>query len=150
MKSLIINFFEAFLRLSSNMIRLSSNFPHKLLLTNRQVSNLRKALAYNLSTDTKLSKIQLSKMIQSGRFLSEFLGPILKTGSVLMKKIFQSLAQGVLARLIAVTLVADAGVHKKILGSGSTTLIISNEEMEDIMKTVKSLEDSGLLSKGVG
>ena len=150
MKSLIINFFEAFLRLSSNMIRLSSNFPHKLLLTNRQVSNLRKAFAYNLSTDTKLSKIHLSKMIQSGRFLSEFLGPILKTGSVLMKKIFQSLAQGVLARLIAVTLVADAGVHKKILGSGSTTLIISNEEMEDIMKTVKSLEDSGLLSKGVG
>ena len=91
-------------------------------------------------------------MIQSGRFLSEFFGPILKAGSLLMKKIFQSLAQGVLIPLglIAVTLVADAGVHKKILGSGSTTLIISNEEMEDIMKTVKSLEDSGLLSKGVG
>ena len=115
MKSLIINFFEAFLRLSSNMIRLSSNFPHKLLLTNRQVSSLRKAFAYNLSTDTKLSKTQLSKMIQSGRFLSKFLGPILKTGSLLMKKLFQSLAQGVLIPLglIAVTLVADAGVHKK-------------------------------------
>ena len=97
------------------MIRLSSNFPHKLLLTNRQVSSLRKAFAYNLSTDTKLSKTQLSKMIQSGRFLSKFLGPILKTGSLLMKKLFQSLAQGVLIPLglIAVTLVADAGVHKK-------------------------------------
>ena len=134
------------------MIRLSSSFPHKLLLTNRQVSSFCKAFAYNLSTDTKLSKTQFPKMIQSGRFLSEFFGPILKAGSLLMKKLFQSLAQGVLIPLglIAVTLVADAGVHKKILGSGSTTLIISNEEMEDIMKTVKSLEGSGLLSKEVG
>ena len=97
------------------MIRLSSSFPHKLLLTNRQVSSFRKAFAYNLSTDTKLSKTQIPKMMQSGRFLSEFFGPILKAGSLLMKKIFQSLAQGVLIPLglIAVTLVADAGVHKK-------------------------------------
>ena len=45
---------------------------------------------------------------------------------------------------------ADAGIHKKILGSANTTtLIISNDEMEDIMKIIKSLEDSGLLLKGV-
>ena len=45
---------------------------------------------------------------------------------------------------------ADAGIHKKIIGSGrSTTLIISNNEIEDIIKIVKSLEDSGLLLKGV-
>ena len=46
-----------------------TNFPHKLLLTNRQVANLRMAFENNLSTDIKLSKTQLSKMIRSGRFL---------------------------------------------------------------------------------
>ena len=52
--------------------------------------------------------------------------------------------------LTAAALAADAGIHKKILGSGNTTtLIISNNEMEDIIKIVKSLEDSGLLLKGV-
>ena len=54
-----------------------SNFPHKLLLTNRQVANLRKALSNYLSADIKLSKTQLSKMIQSGRFLGRFFGPLL-------------------------------------------------------------------------
>ena len=44
----------------------------------------------------------------------------------------------------------DAGIHKKILGSGTTILIISNDEMEDIIKISRSLEDSGLLLKGVG
>ena len=47
---------------------------------------------------------------------------------------------------------ADAGIHKKILGSGhnnNTTLIISNDEMDDTLKIVKSLEDSGVLLKGV-
>ena len=55
----------------------------------------------------------------------------------------------ILLWLTAVASAADAGIHKNILGSGNTTQIISNEEMEDIMKIVKSLEDSGLLSKGV-
>ena len=54
-----------------------SNFPHKLLLTNRQVANLRKALPNYLSADIKLSKTQLSKMIQSGRFLGRLLGSLL-------------------------------------------------------------------------
>ena len=45
-----------------------TNFPHKLLLTNRQVKNLRKAFANYLSTDIKLSKTQISKMLQSGGF----------------------------------------------------------------------------------
>ena len=44
---------------------------------------------------------------------------------------------------------ADAGIHKNILGSGTSTLIISNDEMEDVMKIVKSFEDSGLFLKGV-
>ena len=55
-----------------------TNFPHKLLLTNRQVSNLLKGFANYLSTDIKLSKTQLSKMIQSGGFLGSLLGPLLK------------------------------------------------------------------------
>ena len=64
------------LRLSSNMIGDNkTNFPHKLLLlTNRQVSNLRKAFVNHLSADIKSSKTQLSKMIQSGGFLGRLLG----------------------------------------------------------------------------
>ena len=62
-----------------------TNFPHKLLLTNRQVANLRKAFANYLSTDIKLSKTQISKMMQSGGFLGRLLEPLLKTGLPLIK-----------------------------------------------------------------
>ena len=129
-----------------------TNFPHKLLLTNRQVSNLRKAFANHLSTDIKLSKTQLSKMIQSGGFLDRLLGPSLKTGLRLISNVIKSLAKCVLIPLglTAAASAADAGIHKKILGSGNiTTLIISNDEIHDIIKIVKSLEDSGLLIEGV-
>ena len=51
--------------------------------------------------------------------------------------------------LTAAASAADARIHKKFLGSGNTTLIISNDEIEDIVKIVKSLEDSGLLLKGL-
>ena len=66
-----------------------TNFPYKLLLTNRvaKVSNLRKAFANKSSTDIKLSKTQISKMIQSGGFLGRILGPLLKTGVPLVKNI---------------------------------------------------------------
>ena len=76
------------LRLSSNMIGNSEDetkFPHKLLLTNRQVANLRKTFANYLSTDIKLSKTQLFKTIQSGGFLGKRLGPLLRTGLLLIK-----------------------------------------------------------------
>ena len=68
-----------------------------------------------------------------------------------MKNVIKPLAESVLVPLglTAAASAADAGIHKKILGSGSKTLIISNEEIEDIMKIFKSLEDSGLLLKGV-
>ena len=62
-----------------------TNFPHELLLTNGQAANLRKAYANYLSTDIKLSKTQLSKMIQSGGFLGRLLGPLLKAGLPLIK-----------------------------------------------------------------
>ena len=102
-------------------------------------------------TDIKLSKTQISKMIKSGGFLGILLGPLLKTGLPLMKKVTKPLAKSVLIPLglTAAAWAADAGIHKKILGSSNTTLIISNDEMEDIIKVVKSLEDFGLLLKGV-
>ena len=127
------------------------NFPHELLLTNRPVVNLRKAFANYLSTDIKLSDTQISKMIQSAGFLRRLLGPLIKTGLPLMKNVIKPLAKNVLIPLglTAAASAADAGIHKKILGSGTTTLIISNDEMKDIIKIVKSLEDSGLLFKGV-
>ena len=69
-KLAIKNETELVSRLSSNMIGDNeTNFPHNLLLTNRQVSNLRKAFANHLSADIKLLKTQLSKMMQSGGFL---------------------------------------------------------------------------------
>ena len=89
LKSTIKNESEVVLRLSSNMTGNfddETNFPQKLLLTNRQVANVRKAFAIYFSTDVKLSKIQLSKMIQSGGFLDRLLGPLLKTGLPLKKK----------------------------------------------------------------
>ena len=55
-----------------------TDFPHKLLLTNRQVANLRKAFANYLSTDIKLSKTQLSKTIQLGGFLGRLIDPLAK------------------------------------------------------------------------
>ena len=128
----------------------NTNFPHELLLTNRQVANIRKAFAKNTSIDIKLSKTQLSKMIG---FLGRLLGPLLKTGLPLMKSVIKPLAKSVLIPLglTAAASAADAGTHKKVLGSGhnnNTTLITSNDEMDHILKIIKSLEDSGVLLKG--
>ena len=128
-KSAIKNETEVVLWLSSNMIGDNeTNLPHKLLSTNRQVSNLCKAFANHSSTDIKLSKTQLSKMIQSGGFLGRLLGPLLKTGLPLISNVIKPLAKSVLTSLglTAAASEADAGIHKKILGSGNmTTLIIS-------------------------
>ena len=138
------------------------NFPHKLLLTNRQVANLRKVFANYLSTDMKLLKTQIPKMTQSGRYLGRRLGPLLTTELPLMKNVIKPLAKSVLIPLgsTAAASAADVGIHKKILRSGhhpsssashsnNAILIISNDEMKDIGRIVKSLEDSGLLLKGV-
>ena len=87
LKSAIKNETDVFLRLSSNMVGNSNdntNFPHELLLTNR-------AFANHLSTDIKLSKTQLSKMIQSGEFLCKLLGPLLKAGLPLIKSVIKPL-----------------------------------------------------------
>ena len=90
-------------------------------------------------------------MIPSGGFLGRHFGPLLKTGSPLMKNVIKPLGESVLIPLglTAAASAADAAMHIKILGSGTTTLIISNDKIEDIIKIVKSLEDSRLLLKGV-
>ena len=141
LKSSIKNETDLVLRISSNMVGNSNdntNFPNELLLTNRQVANIRKVFAKNTSIDIKLSKAQLSKMIQSGGFLGSFLGPLLKTGLPLIKNVIKPLTKNILIPLglTAATSAADAGIHKKILGSGrpldlapphnNATLIISN------------------------
>ena len=117
LKSAIKNETEVVLRLSSNMIGDNeSNFPHKLLLTNRQVANLSKAFANHLSADIKLSKTQLFKMLQSGEFLGRLLGPLLKTGLPLITNVIKPLAKNVLIPLrltAAAAAAADVGIHKK-------------------------------------
>ena len=72
-----------------------TNFPHKLLLTNRQVPNLCKAFSNHSSTDIKLSKSQWSKMMQWGGFLGRLLGPLLKTGLPLIKNVIKPFARSV-------------------------------------------------------
>ena len=90
-------------------------------------------------------------MIQSGGFLGKLLGPLLKTGLPLISNVIKPLPKSVVIPLglTAATSAADAGIHKKILGSGNTTLIVSNSDMEDLIEIVKSLKDSGLLLQGV-
>ena len=122
-----------------------------MLLTERQVSSLHKSFANNSSANIKLSKTQLSNLIQSEGFLSRLLGPLLKTALPLIKNAIKPLAKSVLIPLglTAAASAVDAGIHKKVLESGNTTLIISNGEIEEIIKIIKSLEDSGLLLEGV-
>ena len=105
------------LRISSSIVGNSNdntNFSHELLLTNRRVANICKAFANHSSTDIKLSKTQLSKMIQSGEFLGKVLGPLLKTGLSLMKSVTKPLAKSVLIPLglTAAASAADAGISK--------------------------------------
>ena len=124
----------------------ANDLPHELLLT-RQKTKLWNAFNSNMSTDLKLSEAQISKIIQSGGFLGSLLsklaGPLMKVAVPLAKNILAPL--GIIAAASAI----DAGIQKKIHGSGTTTLIISNEEMYDIIKIVQALEDSNILLKRV-
>ena len=141
---------ETILRISLKMFN-ENNLPHELILTTRQKAKIRNAFNNNMSTDLKLSKTQISKIIQSGGVLSKLLGPLLKTRLPLIKNVIRLLAKSVLIPLglTAAASAADAGIHKKILGSGNTTLIISNEERNDIIKIVQTLKNSNILLKGV-
>ena len=122
------------------------NLPHELLLTTRQKTKLRNAFNNNMSTDLKLSRAQISKIFQSGGFLvlllSKLAGPLMKVAIPLSKNVLAPL--GITAAASAI----DAGIQRKMHGSGTTTLIISNEEINGIMKIVQALEDSKILLKG--
>ena len=116
LKSSIKNETDVVLRISSNMVGNSNdntNFSHELLLTNRQVANIRKAFAKNTSTDIKLSKTQLSKMIQSGGFsgnlLGNLAGPLIKVAMPLAKNVLTPL--GISAAMSAI----DGSIKKKVV-----------------------------------
>ena len=120
---------------------------HELLLTIRQKTKVINALNNNMPTDLKLSRAQISKKIQFGWFLGSLLskleGPLIKVPIPLAKNVLAPL------EITAASSAIDTGIRNKIHGSGTTTLIISNEEMNDIMKIVQALEDSNILLKGV-
>ena len=98
-----------------------------------------------MSTDLKVSKAQISEIVQSGGFiwslLSKLAGPLIKVAVSLKKNVLAPLG------VTAATSAIDARIQKKIHGSGTTTLIISNKEMNVIMKIVQALEDFNILLK---
>ena len=100
---------------------------------------------YNL-----VAKTQFHKKEQSGKFLGRLLGSLLKNDMPLIGNLLIPLAKSVLIPLglTAAASATDTAIHIKIFGSGNTTFIIFNEEMNGIMKKVKSLEEPGLLIKG--
>ena len=117
-------------------------------MTTRQKTKLRNAFNNDMSTDLKLFKAPLSKINQSGGFLGSLLcklaGPLMKVAISLIKNVLASL------EITAAASAIDAGIQKKKKhGSGTRTLIISNEDMNELMKIVQALEDSNILIKGV-
>ena len=136
---------EVTLRMSLKMLDWN-DLPYELLLTTRQ-KKLRNAFNNNMLTNIKLSKAQIFKIVSSGGFVGSLLS---KLAVPLMKGVVP-LEKNILAPLwiTAATSKIDAGIQKKIHGSETANLIVSNEEMNDIMKNVQGLEDSNTLLKGV-
>ena len=156
LKSLTKNKTGTTLRITKKNFQ-DEELPHKLLLTTRQTIKVRNAFANNMSTDIKLSKARISKIIQSGGFLGSWLG---KTISELGKKVVTDLAipfaRDNLAGLVSsITSNTINKFEKEVNGKGDVravkgfTLFISNEDMNDIIKIIKSLEDSRVLIYGV-
>ena len=117
-----------------------------MLLTTRQNTKLRNALNNNSATDIKLNKTQIKRIIKSGGFLDKLLskleGPLMKVVMPLARNVLAPL--GLTAAMSAI----DGSIQKKIYGSG-VKLIIEQEDMKDILKIIKALENSGILLKGV-
>ena len=103
-----------------------SDLTHELLLTTRQKTKVRNAFNKNVSIDIKLSKAQISKIIQSGGFLgslsSKLAGPLMKVAIPLAKDVLAPL------EITAAVSAIDAGIQKKIHSSGTTTLIIQTKK----------------------
>ena len=98
-----------------------------------------------MSTDMKLSKAQISKIIQSGGFSGSLLiklaDPLMKVALTLAKNTLVPL--GITAAVLAI----DEGIQKKIHNSGTTTLIASKDELNNIIKIAQALKDSNILLK---
>ena len=116
-------------------------------MATRQSTKLRNAINNNLSTDVKLSKAQLKKLVKSGGFLGKLLskiaGPLMKVAMPLAKNVLAPL--GLTAAMSAI----DGGIQKKMRGEG-IKLMIEDEDMIDIMKIIEALEKSSILLNGVG
>ena len=102
------------------------SFPHKLLLTKKNIWRFRKACANGTSANIKLPKTHLHKRRPSGRFLGRPLGLLLKTGLSLMKNVLKSPTKRVLIPLVltAAESAKDSAIQKKIFWLGMTTLIV--------------------------
>ena len=116
LKSIIKNGTKVTLKLSSNVDGENNDdisFWPKFLLTDTQLSKLRKAVANGSSANIKLSKAQVNKTGQSGGFLGRLLGPLLKTGFLLIKNVFKPLTKSVLIPLglTAAASLTDAAIH---------------------------------------
>ena len=122
-----------------------NDLPHELLQTTRQITKLRNAFNNNMPTDIKQSKAQICKIIQSGGFL----GSLLSKLAGLLMNVAVPLAKHIISPLeiIAAASAVHAQIQKKMHGSGTTFLMISNEEINDIMKIVQALEDSNFYWK---
>ena len=127
--------------------------PHELFLTIRQTSKVRNAFANNMSTDIKLSNAQIFKIIQSGGSFGSWLGNL---GKRALTNIVIPLARDILAGLVSnLTSNAIDKFERKTSGKGTVrggkvfTLFILNGNMSDIIKIIKSLEDSVVLIDGV-
>ena len=152
LKSAVKNKTGIILRLNKKNFE-DEELPHELFLTTRQTTEIRNAFANNMSTDIKLSKAQIPKVIQSGGSLCSWLANLDKkalTNNVI------PLARDNLPGLVSnLTSNAINRFERKISGKEAVragigfTLFISNEDMNDTIKIIKSLEDSGVLIDGV-
>ena len=98
LKTAVKNRQGTILRMDTRMLS-ANNLPHEFLLTIIQTTKITNAIENNMSTDIKLSKTQISKIIQSRGFLGKLLGPLLKTGLPLIKNVIKPLAKSVLIPL---------------------------------------------------
>ena len=146
LKTVVTNKTGTALRMSLKMLD-GNDLPHELLLTTRQKAKLRNAFNNSMLTDLKLSRTRISKTIQSGGFsgllLGILAGPLMKVAIPSAKYLLASL--GITAAASAI----DARIQKKMHVFGTTTSIISNEEMNGIIKIHQALENSNILLKGV-
>ena len=137
LKSAVKNQTEVTLRMTMKMFNWN-NLPHELLLTTRQKTKLKSQLENHMSTDIKLSKAQITKLIQYegflGSLLSKLAGPLMNVAVSLAKNIVAPL--GITAAVSA----TDEGIQKKIHGSGTTILIISNKRWMIFWKSFKLMK----------